>query len=156
MGIGITDSASFRFNKIGTPSHLSSLTGAASASSVTDTTLNVTFPLATDLDSYEIQMTSGAQSGEKRKVATYTPGTGVVTVASPFSGTPLASDTYKLIAPQIWSKTLRGFTATISLTFGPTNYALNILPGPVDSNHGSLRDAKNTFRKFLFDKPVDT
>jgi len=122
---------------------------------VEDTTLNGTFPLAADLDSYEIQMTSGAQSGERRKVDTYTPGTGVVTVTVAFSGTPLVTDTYKLIAPRVRTKTLRGFTATITQTSGPTNYALNILPGPVDSNHGNLRSAKNTFRKFLFDKPVD-
>jgi len=73
------------------------LTGAAGVSSVTDTGLNVTFPLDTDLPAYEIEMTSGAQSGERKIIATYTAATGVITTTTPFSGTPLATDTYEIL-----------------------------------------------------------
>jgi hypothetical protein len=61
-------------------------------------------------------------------------------------------------ASNIWqtkeAKRLGLYVGTITYTNGPgTEFALVITPGPVNSSHKTLRLAKNTFRKFLRDKP---
>jgi len=76
----------------------SALTGATDASTLIDTTLSATFPLAADLTAYEIEMITGAQAGERKIISTYTPGTGTITTTTPFSGTPVATDTYQILA----------------------------------------------------------
>lgn len=48
------------------------------------------------------------------------------------------------------------YTGTITEGAKPDPYALEILPGPVNSSHPTLKAAKDEFRRFLFDKPVRT
>jgi len=78
-------------------SHLGTLTAGISAVEVEDTSLSATFPLASDLIGYEIEITSGAQIGERKIITAYTPGTGRVVVGVAFSGTPAALDTYEIL-----------------------------------------------------------
>jgi len=48
-----------------------------------------------------------------------------------------------------------GFTATVTEGAKPDPYNLLIQPGAVSSDHETLRQAFNEFRKFLFDKPIN-
>jgi len=101
-------------------SHSGTLTGAAGVSSVADTSLSTTFPVDTDLPGYEIEMTSGAQTGERKIISTYTAGTGVITTTTPFSGTPLAGDTYEILPAdadqvvRLWNNTLVTTVSTVA------------------------------------------
>jgi len=56
----------------------------------------------------------------------------------------------------VTSKRAGGFTATITEGAKPDPYTLLIQPGSISSDHPTRRAAMNQFRKFLFDKPVNT
>lgn len=58
------------------------LTGAASGTSLTDTALQTVFPLASDLIGLHLEMTSGDETGERKKIVNYVPITGVLTLES--------------------------------------------------------------------------
>jgi len=48
----------------------------------------------------------------------------------------------------------RGYTAQIDYVAGPNPYTITINPGAVTSSWSTLENAKNEFRHFLLDKPV--
>jgi len=77
--------------------HASVLTGATDTTHVIDSNLSSYFPNATDLVGFELEMTSGAQSGERKTITAYDPGTGTVTLNAALTGTPLAADTYEIL-----------------------------------------------------------
>ena len=60
----------------------STLTGAASTTSVTDTTLQTVFPNDSDLIGLSFEMTDGDEVGQRRQIVNYVPGTGVLTLES--------------------------------------------------------------------------
>ena len=64
--------------------------------------------------------------------------------------------TWNKIADDQWqtNNPKRTYIGIITYVPGLTPYQLSITPGPVNSNHDTLRNAKNEFRKFLFNKPV--
>lgn len=48
----------------------------------------------------------------------------------------------------------RGYTAEITIGAKPDPYTIEINPGAITTSHETFRQAKNEFRKFLFNKPV--
>jgi hypothetical protein len=72
-------------------------TAGTTAATIFDTTLNTTFPLAADLAGYEILFTSGAQSGNRRTISSYVPGTGQLVLALAFGGSPGVGSTYEIL-----------------------------------------------------------
>ena len=71
-------------------------TSGTTATSIFDTTLNVTFPLAADLIGYDVLFTSGSQMGSRRTISNYIPASGLLTVAT-FTGSPSAGDAFQIL-----------------------------------------------------------
>lgn len=61
---------------------------------------------------------------------------------------------YKTADDQWQTADERGYTAQIDYVAGPNPYTLTINPGAVVSSWPTLENAKNEFRRFLLDKPV--
>lgn len=87
-------------------------TSGTTASIVIDTSLSTVFPTSAALaGGYEVLMTSGSESGNRRDVASYDPLTGALTLASAFSSTPGIGEDYQLIAKnavtlaRLWNNT---------------------------------------------------
>ncbi len=69
--------------------------------------------------------------------------------------------TWRKTADKVWAtnpKRLGNYYGTITYTVSVTpglgdEYVLVINPGAISTDHDTLKQAKNEFRKFLFDKP---
>jgi hypothetical protein len=67
----------------------------------TTTTLSTDLTLARSLAGYDIEITSGPNAGERRKISRNTVGANaVITVATPFTEAITASSTYRLLTPR--------------------------------------------------------
>jgi uncharacterized phage protein gp47/JayE len=62
-----------------------------------DASLQATFPLAEDLAGYDALITSGPELGNRRSISSYNPGTGQLTLASSFGGSPGVGETFEVI-----------------------------------------------------------
>lgn len=75
--------------------------GTATAGGASSLTTNLT--LARSLAGYQIELTGGPGAGDVRTIAYNTVGAnGVITVTTPFSASPTASTTYRLITPRFF------------------------------------------------------
>lgn len=74
---------------------------ATTASSVVDATLQPKFPLAFDLVDYDVLFTNGPQAGQRRKVLSYVPATGTITLATPFAGNPGTGNLFQVIPTDV-------------------------------------------------------
>jgi uncharacterized phage protein gp47/JayE len=73
---------------------------SATTTTIVETNLNITFPLAEDLtvdSGYDVLITSGAQSGQRRTITNYVPATGTITLSSALPSAPLLDDQYQII-----------------------------------------------------------
>lgn len=73
-----------------------------------------------------------------------------------FNDSPLLK--FKKTSNTTWAKTIRGYTATVTFNALATPDRYNCTVDGVGSlgDFTSLRKAKNAFRKFLLNKPVDS
>lgn len=73
---------------------------SATNTTIVETALNTLFPLATDLTidgGYDVLITSGAQSGQRRQISGYNPATATITLASALPAAPVLDDEYQII-----------------------------------------------------------
>jgi len=83
-------------NTYNTPIYFTSTSTGSTTSTIVDTTLSATFPLAGDLVGYEIEVTTGTQAGQRRNILSYVPATGTITVDAVYGVTP-GIETYYIL-----------------------------------------------------------
>jgi hypothetical protein len=72
-------------------------TAGTISSAVFDTTLNLTFPLSSDLVGYEILFTTGAEAGNRRDIVSYVPASGLLLLSAPFAGSPGVGSSFEIL-----------------------------------------------------------
>jgi uncharacterized phage protein gp47/JayE len=73
---------------------------SATTTTITETELNTLFPLSTDLTidgGYDVLITSGAQSGQRRQITGYNLATATITLSSALPSAPVLDDQYEII-----------------------------------------------------------
>lgn len=115
-------------------------TAGTSASQIVDSSLNLTFPDAEDLEEdFEVYVTSGAQSGNRKSINTYDPVTGTLVLDSSFGGSPGTGVTYQILPKdaesvvKLWNNTkitLLSTEAEITASSGGTKVQIaSFVPG---------------------------
>ena len=129
------------------------LTSSVDTSNVKDSGLSAIFPNATDIVGYDLLLTSGPASGQRRTISTYNPVDGNMAVTAPYGFLPGGTDTYEIIpvsafqVVKLWNNkqvTLVSTKTEVKTSFGGTkvqlaslnsseNAAIQVTGGPGNS-----------------------
>lgn len=71
------------------------------ATTIVDATLQPKFPLASDLVDYDVLFTAGPEAGNRRKVLSYVPATGTITLATAFGSAPGVGNAFQVLPSDV-------------------------------------------------------